>query len=213
MSCTSVDAYSNANFETHSGRRKDTPPKQRRNKAYTRQRKKQHKQDRMDPTGPSQPKLDQAYEAAGNPAQKQPAERAAAASNAQAPGSDGEGNVRIPREQGSYEDATSSSLGYGAPPSAPLVGEESRGLTDADVGRHRELDGDTQMSAAGEGDIRDAVVGNGKNAVGGEQAELVKDMDRKKEEQRPMREAIQGERAKLEGRGEGVDVQGALRDR
>jgi len=38
--------------------------------------------DGLNPTGPSQPSLDQVYETAGNPAQKEPAEQAQSQSNA-----------------------------------------------------------------------------------------------------------------------------------
>lgn len=38
--------------------------------------------DGLNPTGPSQPTLDQVYETAGNPAQKEPAEQAQSEYNA-----------------------------------------------------------------------------------------------------------------------------------
>lgn len=53
------------------------------------------KMSALDPTGPSQPKLDQVYQAEGNPSQKEPAEKSAANANAHAPAT---GEERIPSQ-------------------------------------------------------------------------------------------------------------------
>ena len=99
-------------------------------------------------------------------------------------------------------EATPSSLGHGVH-GAP-AGEEARGLTHEDVGRHKELDGE-QMRASGEGDVA-SVVDRKPGATGGE-GDLASDLDRKKAEQAPAREQRGEER-----RGE-VDVQAVLKDR
>lgn len=127
----------------------------------------------LDPSGPSQPTQQQAYETAGNPASKNPAESATSALNSL--DSSRPVDQRIPTKQASEDQATASSLGrgiHGAP-----AGEESKGLTEDDVGRHQELDGQ-QMAAPGEGEVADAVAGRGTKGVGGEQVDLAADLDR-----------------------------------
>ena len=71
----------------------------------------------MDPTGPSQPNLDQAYETPGNPVDKEPAEQQASAANAttnSAATTDKRepGDISIPSTH--TQAPTPSSLGYGA---------------------------------------------------------------------------------------------------
>ncbi|KAF2788153.1 hypothetical protein K505DRAFT_329153 [Melanomma pulvis-pyrius CBS 109.77] len=128
----------------------------------------------LDPSGPSQPTQAQAYTTPGNPSTKNPSETAQTASNAD----DASDKVdrRIPTTQAPDSQATASSLGrgiHGAP-----AGEEGKGLTEEDVGRHNELDGE-QMAAPGEGKVADAVAGRGGDGnVGGEQADLAADLDR-----------------------------------
>lgn len=126
----------------------------------------------LDPTGPSQPTLNQAYTTPGNPATKDPSEQLQTDQNAL----DDSRPVdqRVPQTQAT--EGTPSSLGrgiHGAP-----AGEERKGLTEEDVGRHQELDGE-QMAAPGEGRIADAVAGRGKSLGGsGEQPDLAADLDR-----------------------------------
>jgi hypothetical protein len=128
----------------------------------------------LDPSGPSQPTLQQAYETPGNAASKNPSEQASTSANAadDSPAVD----QRIPQKQASEDQANPSALGrgiHGAP-----TGEEGKGLSNEDVGRHKELDGQ-QMAAPGEGDVADAVAGRGtKGNVGGEQPDLASDLDR-----------------------------------
>lgn len=63
---------------------------------------------------------------------------------------------------------------HGAPP-----GEEAKGLSEEDVGRQKELDGE-QMAAPGEGRVAAAVreAGGKKSGGGGEQPDLAADLDR-----------------------------------
>lgn len=85
------------------------------------------------------------------------------------------------------------------------AGEESKGLSKEDVGRHNELDGE-QMAAPGEGKVAGAVRGNDKfgGGGGGSEQDFTSDLDRKKAEQQEAREQIKGERE------QGTDVGGAL---
>ena len=53
----------------------------------------------LDPTGPAQPSLDQSYEAAGNPASKEPIQEHASNVNARAPATS---DQRIPAQQSTY---------------------------------------------------------------------------------------------------------------
>ena len=53
----------------------------------------------LEPTGPAQPSLDQVYQTAGNPAEKEPAEQQAANVNANAPAV---GDQRVPSKQSTY---------------------------------------------------------------------------------------------------------------
>lgn len=110
---------------------------------------------------------------------------------------------RIPQEQSaSQEDATPTSVARGVRGAGP--GEESKGLSQEDVGRHNELDAE-QMAAPGEGKIADAV--EEKPGASGSQQGLESDLDRKKAEQAPAREAVK------EQRQHDVDVGGVLGQR
>lgn len=128
----------------------------------------------LDPSGPSQPTQAQAYTTLGNPSTKDPSERKQSAINAHDESQPVE--RRIPQKQSSNSQGQPSALGqgiHGAP-----AGEESKGLTGEDVGRHNELDGE-QMAAPGEGRVADAVAGRGKSmGGGGEQPDLASDLDR-----------------------------------
>ena len=128
----------------------------------------------LDPTRESQPTLNQAYTTPGNPVSKDPAEKSQAATNAQDDSSPVD--QRIPQKQTQGE-GTASSLGRGIE-GAP-TGEEGKGLTEEDVGRHNELDG-AQMAAPGEGKVADAVAGRGGFSLGGsgQEPDLASDLDR-----------------------------------
>jgi hypothetical protein len=128
----------------------------------------------LDPTRESQPTLNQAYTTPGNPASKDPAERSQSATNAQDDSS--KVDQRIPQKQTQGE-GTASSLGrgiHGAP-----AGEEGKGKTEEDVGRHNELDG-AQMAAPGEGRVADTVAGRGGVSLGasGKEPDMASDLDR-----------------------------------
>jgi hypothetical protein len=161
--------------------------------------------DGLDPSGPAQPNLNDAYTASGNNASKDPQEQAQGQSNKNANSNpDNVTDQRIPREQSSsVNDATPSSLGrgiHGAPP-----GEEAKGYTQEQKSRVSELDAE-QMAAPGEGKVAAAVTGQvgGKTGTGGTEPGLESDLDRKKREQAPAREAVKEERS------EKVDVEGVL---
>lgn len=127
----------------------------------------------LDPSGPSQPTTEQAFEASGNPATKNPLEKAHSKSHA---GDDSHPvEQRIPQEQSSQGDAKGWGLGRGV--CGAGTGEEGKGQTEEDVGRHNELDGE-QMAMPGEGKVADAVAGRGSKGVGGEQEDLASDLDR-----------------------------------
>ncbi|OCK93740.1 uncharacterized protein K441DRAFT_564421, partial [Cenococcum geophilum 1.58] len=78
------------------------------------------------------------------------------------------------------------------------------GKTVEDVGRHNELDGE-QIAAPGEGKVRGVVEGeDGRKGASGQQDDLTADIERKKAEQAPAREAMKQQREKI------VDDGGAL---
>lgn len=129
----------------------------------------------LDPSGPSQPTTEQAFETSGNPASKNPSEKAHA--NAQAHDNSEPVDQRIPREQSSQNDTRKGEWGLGRGVHGAGTGEEGKGLTQEDVGRHNELDGE-QMAMPGEGRVADAVAGRGSKGVGGEQEDLASDLDR-----------------------------------
>ncbi|EOD47203.1 hypothetical protein UCRNP2_6068 [Neofusicoccum parvum UCRNP2] len=158
--------------------------------------------DSLNPTGPSQPTQTQAYTTPGNPATSNPAEDAAAAATSRQTQHSPAVDQRIPTKQtSSVDEATPSSLGRGV--RAPgASGEEAKGLREEDVGRHTELDAKEQMAAPGEGRVASAV-DRKPGASGGERG-LEMDLDRKKAEQAPLREAVKEERQ------HNVDVGGVL---
>ncbi|USP77136.1 hypothetical protein yc1106_04410 [Curvularia clavata] len=154
----------------------------------------------LDPKGPSQPSLDQAYATASNPVQKDPKEQVQSEFNA----SDNAAMVdqRIPTKQASDADGLRNAKFeegkgvHGAP-----AGEERKGLSDEDVGRHKELDGQ-QMAMPGEGRVADAVARKGEGmGGGGAQPGLESDLDRKKAEQAEAREAIKASKAQATAAG------------
>ncbi|KAF2436613.1 hypothetical protein EJ08DRAFT_153929 [Tothia fuscella] len=149
----------------------------------------------------SQPTQQQVYETSGNPVDKEPAERAQSQKNSSLAQ---DGHTTSHRQEGDQSTSTpqSTSLGRGIRGAPP--GEESKGRSEEDVGRHNELDG-AQMAAPGEGEVAQVV--EKKPGASGAQVGLESDLDRKKEEQRGAREA------NVEKRQEGVDVAGVLGQR
>lgn len=131
----------------------------------------------LDPKGPSQPSTSQAYTSPGNPAQKDPKEQTQTEFNA----ADNSASTaqRVPTKQASDADGLRNAKFeegkgvHGAP-----AGEERKGLSEEDVGRHRELDAQ-QMAAPGEGRVADAVAKGGHGTGGGgSQPGLESDLDR-----------------------------------
>ncbi|GAB7342436.1 hypothetical protein MBLNU457_g0644t1 [Dothideomycetes sp. NU457] len=154
--------------------------------------------DDLNPTGPSQPNLDTVYKVSGNPADKEPAEKAE--SNTQRDPNAKTIDHRDPSERKhDQSEATPTSVARGIRGAGP--GEETKGLTHEDVGRNQELDAQ-QMAAPGEGKIASAV--EEKPGATGTQPGLESDLDRKKAEQAPLREQKKEERKKE------VDVAGVL---
>ncbi|KAF1975315.1 hypothetical protein BU23DRAFT_552705 [Bimuria novae-zelandiae CBS 107.79] len=130
----------------------------------------------LDPSGPSQPTLNQAYTTPGNPATKDPTEQAQSNSNAL---DDSKPiDKRIPREQVAQGTEGQPKAPGGGIHGAPS-GEESKGLSEEDVGRHKELDGQ-QMAMPGEGRVAEAVSGNDKFGAGGggSEQDFASDLDR-----------------------------------
>ncbi|TKA66751.1 hypothetical protein B0A49_06541 [Cryomyces minteri] len=154
----------------------------------------------LDPSGDAQPTLNQAYTTPGNPADKEPLESAQADANARTNDEKTDTRAPVPQTQSSSQaDAMPTSVARGVRGAPP--GEEAAGKTDEDVGRHNELDGQ-QMRAPGEGDVRDVV--EKKPGASGAQEGLESDLDRKKVEQAPAREAVKEQRQQK------VDVAGVL---
>jgi len=153
----------------------------------------------MDPKAPAQPKLDTAYDTAGNPAERTSHEQSKAAAkestNTGATAEDrGQGDIPVPS---THDDrATPSSLGIGARNASGDKGENvGPGASN--------LDGE-QMRAPGEGDVYKKQFSK---SGFGEQEDLAGDLDRKKAEQADARAEIESHRK------EDVDVGGALGNR
>ncbi|KAI1458025.1 hypothetical protein F4805DRAFT_154424 [Annulohypoxylon moriforme] len=145
----------------------------------------------MNPSGPPQPPKSTAYETQSNLATSNPLEQRKAHDH-HTRGTDVAERMPPTRSKG-VEEATPSSLGYGIH-GAP-AGEERYGRSQEQVGRARELEGE-QMRAPGEGDVARAV--EGKPGAGGEQIDLAGDLERKKNEQATMREAVKEQRRRGE---------------
>ncbi|EMD63256.1 hypothetical protein COCSADRAFT_38122 [Bipolaris sorokiniana ND90Pr] len=154
----------------------------------------------LSPSAPSQPTTSQAYTTPGNPTEKTPQEQSQATFNA----SDNAAfaDQRIPTKQATHEQGLQNAKFeegkgvHGAP-----AGEESKGLSEEDVGRHKELD-EQQMAMPGEGRVADAVARKGVGlGGGGAQPGLESDLDRKKAEQAEAREAIKAEKAQAAAQG------------
>ena len=132
----------------------------------------------MDPQGPSQPSLETAYTTPGNAATANPTEKSAKEHShphgqrldERLPTSGQSGSSA--QQQGGA--AQPSSLGYGVR-GAP-AGEESRGLTQEDVGRHKELEGEAMTAGAAEGRVASAV--EGKSGATGSEPDLLANLDR-----------------------------------
>ena len=171
----------------------------------------------MDPSGPSQPPLDEAYDQPANPSTKNPDEayRGGSTSTSQQR-TDPEIDRREPDDlrdtvtcneggqsgEGGYTTNTSS-LGYGA------VGDEARkGDREEKYGSAVSNTEGEQMRAAGEGDIARAQETKGGF---GEQGDLASGLDRKREEQEEIKARRHGGDNGYGGGGGGaVDVGNAL---
>ncbi|PPJ49604.1 hypothetical protein CBER1_01941 [Cercospora berteroae] len=157
--------------------------------------------DGINPEGPSQPNLQHAYETAGNPTDKSEREEAQAKKNAQTDEDNAVAHRSTNRvAQDSEATPTSVARGVrGAPP-----GEETRGFkTQSDLDS-QELDA-AQMGAPGEGKVVNAV--QNKPGASGKEPGLETDIEKKKAEQAPAREAIKAEKQ------HNVDVGGVLGQR
>ncbi|KAF2750604.1 hypothetical protein M011DRAFT_492048 [Sporormia fimetaria CBS 119925] len=147
----------------------------------------------LSPTAPSQPTTSEAISNPSNPATKNPSESASASHHTDASNRD----EPIPQTQGSEQHPRHGAWAQGRGIHGAGAGEEAKGLTEEDIGRHNELDGE-QMAMPGEGRVADAVVGGekrGKTGAGGAEPDLASDLDRKKAEQQEAREKIKAQRA------------------
>ncbi|KAK3713485.1 hypothetical protein LTR37_008443 [Vermiconidia calcicola] len=153
------------------------------------------------PSGPSQPGLDQVYETSGNAASKEPAEQKQA--NANAKDDSAAVDQRIPSKQTtSMDEATPTAMAQGVRGAG--AGENPDDFTDQEQGRSQDVNAE-QMAAPGEGSVHDTV--DNKPGAGGGEPGLETDLDRKKAEQAPAREK---EYAKQE---KDLDVGGVLGQR
>ncbi|MCJ1352313.1 MAG: hypothetical protein MMC33_002297 [Icmadophila ericetorum] len=143
----------------------------------------------MDPSGPAQPNLNQAFNTPGNPVDKEPAEQRESAINASTNSAETT-DQRIPSTHD--QEATPSSLGYGS--------RDSSGDKEDSQPPASELEGE-QIHPANEGEV---YAMQSRKTGFGEQEDLSSDLDRKKAEQAGAREELKRERA------EDVDVGGAL---
>ncbi|KAL8934738.1 MAG: hypothetical protein Q9216_005756 [Gyalolechia sp. 2 TL-2023] len=158
----------------------------------------------MDPTGPSQPPLDTAYNHPSNPASQSDYEQKTSSStSASIQRSDPtvdqreRGDAPVPSSHG--EGPTPSSLGYGVRDNSQDAGESMGEPVSSLTGE--------QMRAPGEGDIASAQ--DSKHGFG-EQADLASGLERKKEEQQErLDERYSGGSSGKGGPG-GVDVQSAI---
>ncbi|KAL8731103.1 MAG: hypothetical protein Q9166_003631 [cf. Caloplaca sp. 2 TL-2023] len=158
----------------------------------------------MDPSGPSQPPLNTAYDQPGNPAtqsdyEKQKSNSTSSSIQRSDPTFEKRerGDAPVPSSHG--EGPTPSSLGYGARDSSGDAGESMGEPVSNLTGE--------QMRAPGEGEIASAQ--DDKHGFG-EQADLASGLDRKKEEQQErLEERYNGGSSRKGGPG-GVDVQSAI---
>ncbi|KAL8699974.1 MAG: hypothetical protein Q9201_005698 [Fulgogasparrea decipioides] len=158
----------------------------------------------MDPSGPSQPPLNTAYNQPSNPAsqtdyEKQKSSSTSASIQRSHPTVDQRERGDVPVPSNHDEAAKPSSLGYGYRDNSGDAGE-SKGPPVSD------LTGE-QMRAPGEGDVASAQ--DSKHGFG-EQPDLASDLERKKaEQQERLEERHNGGSSKKGGPG-GVDVQSAI---
>lgn len=157
----------------------------------------------MDPTAPSQPPLNTAYNHPSNPASQNPSEaKFSTSTSASFQRSDPTAETRKPNDlpvssSSGDNDATPSSLGYGVRDDSGDRGDE--------LGNPASTIEGEQMRAAGEGEIYNAQ----REKTGfGEQGDLAAGLDRKREEQ----DRIKEERGQEGGEGE-LDVEAALSGR
>ncbi|KAK5174377.1 uncharacterized protein LTR77_001457 [Saxophila tyrrhenica] len=155
----------------------------------------------VNPNEPSQPSQDIAYNTAGNPASKEPAEKATsqAQANSNAPHVD----QRIPSKQTTtIDEATPTSMARGV--RGKGASEDTSQLTDQEQGKSADVNAE-QMAGYGEGRVAEAV--DKQSGAGGGEPGLETDLDRKKAEQAPAREKMKQEEKKE------VDVGGVLGQR
>lgn len=151
----------------------------------------------MDPTAPSQPALNEAYNAPSNPTSKTPSETQHLPTSGPPTTTRHATDMPIPRTQTSGSaSGTSSALGRGPNAPGPDKGEAVGPAAD-------ELDGE-QMHMLGEGEVYQAQLEKGERGGFGEEESLTKDLGKKMEEHR---EEVGKERERVDG---GVDVKGAL---
>jgi len=149
--------------------------------------------DALSPTGAAQPTHSTPYTTGNNPISKTPAE---ATQSFKAIDNAATTDTRLPTKQASdAQGLRNAKFGEGKGVHGAPAGEESKGLTDEHVGRHKELDGE-QMAAPGEGRVAEAVRKGGEGmGGGGTQPDMASDLDRKKAEQADARAAIDQSKA------------------
>ncbi|KAL8926861.1 MAG: hypothetical protein Q9208_002670 [Pyrenodesmia sp. 3 TL-2023] len=158
----------------------------------------------MDPTGPSQPSLDTAYDQPSNPAsqtdyEKQESRSTGASMQRSDPTVEKRERGDVPVPSSHDGGPTPSSLGYGVRDDKGDAGERMGEPVSSLTGE--------QMRAPGEGDV--ASVQNRKHGFG-EQADLASGLDRKKEDQQRRLDDRYDGGSNGKGSSGGIDVQSAI---
>ncbi|KAK8229551.1 hypothetical protein HDK77DRAFT_76445 [Phyllosticta capitalensis] len=155
-----------------------------------------------------QPPTSAAYAQPSNPVSRNPAESASSTSSttasANAPTT---AHRTAPSASSGGDDGVPSALGRGVHGTSADADAEAR-VPAGQQKQRDDVDADEQMAPPGEGAVADAVAGGRGGKTGAQGAggglSMESDLERKKAEQAPLREAVKEERAR------GVDVGGAL---
>ncbi len=127
----------------------------------------------------SQPTPTDAFTTPSNPVSKDPSETSQSQSFNASDSAAHTSSQAVPQTQATHEQGLQNAkYGQGTGIHGAPAGEEAKGLTEEDVGRHNELDG-AQMAAPGEGEVAEKVRRGGVGlGGGGEEPDLASDLDR-----------------------------------
>ncbi|KAK8181667.1 uncharacterized protein BKA78DRAFT_49303 [Phyllosticta capitalensis] len=155
-----------------------------------------------------QPPTSAAYAQPSNPVERNPAESASTSSTTASANAPTTAHRTAPSASSGGDDGVPSALGRGVHGTSADADVEER--KPGQQKQRDDVDADEQMAPPGEGAVADAVMagGQGGGKTGAQGAggglSMESDLERKKAEQAPLREAVKEERAR------GVDVDGAL---